>query len=95
MSRRFNPMPGNPNGGIQLIPPQEQGPVFNVGPLMNDIQLVAMVAATIMNTGINCDLATDQAIEIVAHTLLKVNGGQLTKRVTELAAEAQKSKLAE
>lgn len=80
-----------PNNGIHLLPqlqaqqgPPPGQPVFNVGPLMNDVQLVAMVAANMLGP---VEDAVARATEIVAHAV--VAQGKLPKRIQELAAAAQ------
>lgn len=89
MSRnRFPMQPGNPNGGIALLPPQNQPPqiVVNGGPLMNDVQLVAMIANTMIG---DPKIAVDTAVEIVARSFVAVNTGALARRIEAMAAEAQ------
>lgn len=82
-----------PSNGIALLPqlaaqsqPQPTGqPMFNVGPLMNDVQLVAMVAAAIPGPAKE---SVARAIEITAIAVAAVNGEQaLTKRIKELMAD--------
>ena len=74
-----------PNGGIQLIP-QIQGPplgspVFNVGPLMNDVEVVALVAAGLPGSAAE---AVTRAMELVAEVV--VRQGELPAMIERLRA---------
>lgn len=82
----------NPNGGIQLLPQQQApaGPMFNVGPLMNDVQLVAWIAASIPGP---VDDAVDRAQDIVAASQRKVLalGKKLAAANAAVKAEAEEA----
>lgn len=90
MSRRFDN-----NSNIALLPPQNQPQqiVVNGGPLMNDVQLVAMVAAKLVpfsgGNGMECAAdAVRFATMVVAQAIL--NQANLSKMVQELAAAQPK-----
>jgi hypothetical protein len=80
-----------PKNGIQLLPhlvaqaQQPQGPVFNVGPLMNGDQLVAFVAAHLEGTPTE---VVDEAMEIVAQAIARSAMGELDRRVKAIMTAA-------
>lgn len=86
MNREQRRHPSNFNGGIHLMPqmqaqagPPPGQPVFNVGPLMNAVQLVALMAANMLGPAKE---AVERATEIVAEAV--VQQGRLAKRIKEL-----------
>lgn len=58
--------------------PPQNAPVFNVGPLMNDVQMLAMVAA---NCPGDAKGAVDRAMDIVIHARKVIVNGELARRM--------------
>lgn len=71
-------------GNGLMLPGQQQpakGPVFNVGPLMGDVQLLAMMAGTIAggNRHLDAKACAERASDVLFETLVEYE--QFTNRV--------------
>ncbi len=79
-----------PNNGIMLPPglqPQQQQVAMQIASPMNDVQMVALVAASLQGgcPALGADELVNFAIDIVAEALVAINdNGELHKRVLKL-----------
>lgn len=85
---RYHPEePMIPNGHRIALPNEPpQGPVFNVGPLMNDAQLIAWLACHLDGSPEEC---VAEATDLIAHAVAAVHGGTLEKKVKAAVAAAR------
>lgn len=80
----------NQNGGIALLPQQgmaPQGPIFNVGPLVNDVQLVAWLASGMPSLQV-AD-AVQRAQDLIVEAQRRAI--DLGKRLAEVGEELKKA----
>jgi hypothetical protein len=73
---------------IQAAAQQALQPSLTVAQPMNDVQLLALVAASLSGSFADAKELVTVAVEVVAHSVVALKAGALAQRIAELARQA-------